>query len=1052
MSLPKFSVKNNVLVNMIMLVVFIFGIYTLTNMPKEEMPQVDFGAFYIMVSYRGVSPADIEQTIVKKIEDEIQDLDDLDYIQSTAKEGIATIYIQMLSTADIQQAWDDLNTEMDKVTDLPEEAQDPVLIKLNMREVNEMCTVALGGDFSANSIREITEDFKTEILDIDYISKVEVVGTRDREIWIESDINKLTEYNLTLNDIQNAINMRNINFPGGDIRNGKIEMLIRTVGEFNNLNEIEDLVVIMDKNGKGIRIRDVATVRDTLEEIETIGKLNGVQAVNLDIFKKKEGNIISVMEDVRSKVEEFEERIPGLQLEIRNDGSIKVENSLNTLGNNGLIGVILVFIVLFLFIGWRNALFAAWGIPFTFLLSFIIMNWFGITLNMLSLFALILVTGMVVDDAIIVLENVHRYREEGMSRKEAAIRGTERIMWPVIAAVTTTIAAFLPMLLMKGTMGEFMKVFPQVVAIALFGSLFECLVILPSHIAEFGKKTINNSKEKPHKLHEWLVKNYRKLAKKTLRYRWITVGVVVILFLLSLTALGMGLVKFQFFPDRVPKTLKINMQTATGTSLEKTNEITEIIESRLNNIKQKEDIEAVVTTVGQFTENHRRKTATSNAEIKIDLVDADKMKYNISEIKNTIRSLLKDVPGLYSYRFLEARGGPPTGEDIELRIKGDDLERLEQLGDYVAEIIEKIPGTADVESSLSDGKEEIRIIPDNDKLGIYGINVRQISYLINTASYGSPISKYRGSELDEWDIVVRVKEDQINDMDDLKNLKITSRYGNKIPLKEVVDFVVTSGYSEINHRDGKRSIIITGNTTTYEENGKMKKRTPNEVTTILKGNQLQGVTGQLTDFAQRFPGYQIEFGGQAEEQRESYNSLYLAFLIAVILIFAILTTQFGSYVQPLVVMITIPFTAIGVIFGLVLTGLPFSFNTLIAVVALAGIVVNDSLILVDFINEERCKGTDRWNSLLNAGSVRLRPILMTTFTTIAGFMPIILSSSADIKMWKPMAVSIAFGLAFATLLTLFVIPAIYSFVDSFFGRLKLSRFATHKSFEECVRK
>ncbi len=1051
MSLPKLSVKNNVLVNMIMLAVFIYGIYTLSSMPKEEMPEIDFGAFYIMVSYRGVAPADIEQTIVKKIEDEIQDLDDLDYIQSTAKEGVATIYVQMLSSADIQQAWDDLNTEMDKVTGLPEEAADPVLIKLNMREVNEMCTVTLGGDFSANSIRELAEDFKTEVMDVEHVSKVDIVGTRDREIWVEGNINKLSEYNLTLDDIKNAIALRNVNYPGGDIKNGKVEMLIRTVGEFNDVAEIQDLVVKTDENGKVLRVQDVATVRDTLEERKTIGKLNGIQAVNLNIYKKEEGNIVKVMDNIRHNVEQFKKRAPGLQMEIRNDGSIKVKNSLNTLGNNGLIGVILVFIVLFIFLGWRNALFAAWGIPFTFLLSFIIMNWFGITLNMLSLFALILVTGMVVDDAIIVLENVHRYREQGMGRKEAAVKGAERIMWPVVAAVTTTVAAFLPMLLMKGQMGEFMKVFPQVVAIALFGSLFECLVILPSHIAEFGKKSMKSLQEKPHKLHDWLVDKYRKIAKRTLRYRWLTVGTVIILFVLSIASLGMGLVRFQFFPDRVPKTVKINLQTATGTSLDRTNEVTEKIENYISNLKQKEDIEAVVTTVGEFTENHRRKTATSNAEIKIDFVDADDMKYELSEIKGSIRSFLKDLPGLYTYKFLEGRGGPPTGEDIELRINGDNLKKLEEISKYVVSVIENIPGTADIETTLSEGKDEIQIIPDNDKLGIYGLTVQQISSLVNTASYGRTVSKYRGGELDEWNIVVRAKEDQIDEVSDLENLKIPTKYGKKIALKEVVDFVVTSGYSEIVHRDAKRSVAITGNVTTFTKDGKTQMRSPNEVTSLLQGNKLRGIQGKLANFSQKFPGYQIEYGGQAEEQRKSYNSLYIAFLIAVLIILAILATQFGSYVQPLVVMVTIPFTAIGVIFGLMITNLPFSFNTLIAVVALAGIVVNDSLILVDFINEERAKGTDRWNSLLNAGSVRLRPILMTTFTTIAGFMPIILSTSADIKMWKPMAVSIAFGLAFATLLTLLVIPAIYSFVDSFFGRLHLSRFATHKSFDECVK-
>ena len=1050
MSLPKFSVKNNVLVNMIMIIVFIFGIYKLAEIPKEEMPAVDFGAFYIMVQYRGVSPAEIEQNIVKKIEDQIQDLDDLDYISSASKEGIATIYVQMLSSADIQQAWDDLNTEMDKVNDLPEEAEDPILIKLNMREVNEMCTVTLGGDFSANSIRELAEDFKDEVMNIDYISKVEILGTRDREIWIESDINKLNQYNLTLRDIQNAINMRNVNYPGGDIRNGKVEMLIRTVGEFQNVEAIEDLIVKMNPNGKVIRIGNIATVRDTLEEIKTIGKLNGTQAVNLNIYKKGDGNIISVMEEIYKKVDEFSNRVEGLKMEIRNDGSIKVKNSLYTLGNNGLVGIILVFLVLWLFIGWRNALFAAWGIPFTFLLSFILMDIFGITLNMLSLFALILVTGMVVDDAIIVLENVHRYREEGMSRKEAAIEGTKRIMWPVIAAVSTTIAAFLPMLLMKGQMGEFMKVFPKVVAIALFGSLFECLIILPSHIAEFSKKKIENIKEKPHKIHDWIVKKYRKLAKITLKHRFITVLTVVILFVLSLASVGMGLVKFRFFPPRIPKTIKINLETATGTSLDKTNEITQKIEEYITRIPEYKDIEAVVTTVGEYTENHRAQTATSNAEIKIDLVDADKMKYPLDKLKNRIRSYLKNLPGLYSYKFLEVRGGPPTGKDIEIRINGDNLEQLEEIGDYIIGIIEMIPGTADLETSLSEGKNEIQIIPDNDKLGLHGLTVQQIASVINTASYGLPISVYRGDDMEEWDIVLKVKEEQIDEISELQNLKINTNFGTQIPIKEVADFVITSSYAQINHYDGKRSITITGNTTTYQEDGEKKTRSPNEITTLLKGNKVRGIEGRLANFSQKFPGYQIQYGGQAAEQRKSYNSLKLAFIIAIILIFAILATQFGSYFQPLIVMITIPFTAIGVIFGLIITDLPFSFNTMIAVVALAGIVVNDSLVLVDFVNEERCKGVDRWNSLINAGSVRIRPILMTTFTTIAGFMPIILSSSADISMWKPMAVSIAFGLAFATMLTLFVIPAIYSFVDSLFGKLKLSRFSEHKSFDKCV--
>jgi len=1033
------------------MIVFIFGIYTMLDIPKEEMPAVDFGAFYILINYRGVSPTEMENFIIKKIEDEIDDLDNIDYYESSCAPGRATIFIQMEADADIDQAWNDLNTEMDKVRGLPDEADDPIIIRLNMREVNEMCTVALGGKFSSNAIREIAEDYKDEILELKYISKVNIAGTRDREIWIENNANKLDQYGISLNDIINVINARNRNVPGGTINFVNTEFLIRTVGEFDEVEEIKDVIVKMDENGRAVRIRDVAVVKDTLEKTATIGKLNGVKAVNVDIYKKVEGNIISVMKNVRERSKEFQERIPGLLLEVRNDGSIDVQNSISTLSRNAMIGILLVFITLFIFIGWRNALFAAWGIPFSYLLTFILMRQFDITMNNLSLFALILVIGMIVDDAIIVLENIHRYRETGMSKKEAAIKGTNEIMYPVIAAVATTIAAFLPMLLMKGMMGKFMRIFPIVVSLALAASLIECLLILPSHTADFGKKREANRKDEPHRLHNWLKKWYRKLIKNALRHRFITMITVVLALILALSAVALHLVRFEFFPQGTSKTIILNLETPVGTNLGKTNDVVSRIEKYIQNMKENSDVEAIVTTVGQYTEQHRRKVETSNAEIKIDLLDADDMTYTHNRIKQSIRKYLETLPGLFTYKFLEGeRGGPPTGGDIELRVKGDNINRLEYIGNYIISNLEKIPGVTDIETNLSEGEKEIKILPRHNKLGLYNLTVQDISNFLSIASYGATISQFRGSELDEYDIVVRIKEEQIDDLSDLKNLKIRTRTGDLIPLKEIADFVITSGYSLIQHHNGKRVITITGNVTSYPKNGKLEYRTPDEVTDMLRGNKLTGQKGMLENFKDKFPGYQLEYGGVTEQQSEVYGSLYFALLIAILLIFTILATKFNSYVQPFIVMLTIPFAVIGVIFGLVITGLPFSMMTLIAVVALVGVVVNDSLVLVDFVNKEREHGIDRWNSLINAGTVRLRPILMTTVTTIAGFMPIIVSTSSASQDWKPMAVSIAFGLAFATLLTLLVIPVVYSLIDSLFGKLGITRFKTHKSFEECV--
>jgi multidrug efflux pump subunit AcrB len=1051
MSLAKFSVDNKILINMIMIIVFIYGIWTMIDIPKEEMPAVDFGSFYILVTYPGVSPTEMEKLVVKRIEDEIADIDDLDYFTSTSQEGMASIFVSMVSGADIDQGWDDLNAELEKVKNLPDDANDPIAVRLNMREVNEICTVALGGNFTGNAIRELADDFKDDIMDISYVSKVEIAGTREREIWLEANAHKLDNFGISLSDLMNAVTMRNSNTPGGTIKFGRVDYLIRSVGEYDNTVEIESQVIAMDEQGRAIRIGDVASINDTLETPVTIGKLNGESAVNVNIYKKGDGNIIKVMQKVRQLAAKWEKQVPDLNIQVQNDGSIRVQNSINTLGSSAVLGIILVFIVLFIFIGWKNALFAAWGIPFSVLLTFILMRQFDITINNLSLFSLILVLGMIVDDAIIVLENVHRFREMGYSRRDAAIEGTRQIAWPVISAVLTTIAAFSILLMMKGMMGQFMRVFPIVITLALISSLFECLVILPSHVAEFGEKKLRTHK-KNSKLQIWLETNYRKLITGALKHRLRTMLILMLAMIAAIASVFMGFIKFEFFPKHKADTITVKMDCPVGYNLDKTNEIVSQFEEFINNMPQQVDIEAVVTTIGQYTENHRTRQETNIANVKIDMVELDEMQYTHEGLKKDLRVYLDKLPGLYSYKMSESRGGPPTGEDIELRVLGDDLDRLEYIGNYLISELEKIPGTAELETSFYEGKKEVQIYPDYDKLALYGLSTNSVSTLIAQACYGLPISKFRGDGMDEYDIILKIREDQVDVVDELQNLKLRSRTGDLIALKEVASLQIVSGYAQISHRDGKRLISVTGSATNYvDEAGNSVMRTPDEITRMLKGNEITGETGVLSNFSQNFAGYKLEYGGSAEQQKEVYNSLYLAGLIALLLIFTILATQFRSYVQPFIVMFAIPFGLIGVIFGLIVTGLPFSMMTMISVVALAGIVVNDSLVLVDFVNRERDRGVDRWNSLINAGAIRLRPILMTTITTIAGFMPIILSTSDTISSYKPMAVSIAFGLAFATMLTLLVIPVIYSLVDSIFFRLKMTRFqGEHKTRDECI--
>ncbi|MDD4154980.1 MAG: efflux RND transporter permease subunit [Candidatus Cloacimonetes bacterium] len=1042
MSIAKFSVENTVLINMLMVVVFIMGIFAIIDIPKEAAPAVDFGSAVVTVLYPGVSPEEIENLIIKKIEDQLQNLDDVDYISSTAQEGRANIRISFDAKANADDAWDQLNEEMNKITDLPEDAQDPVLIQIKMREVNEICDISMFGQFSGNTMREIAEDLQEQLNNVDYVSKVEVFGTQERQIHINADLEKLNHYGLSLSDINNAIQTRNINMPGGTVDFGKAEFIIRSMGEFQTVQEIVELRVKTDTNGRMLLVDDIAIVADTLEEKRVISKLDNKPSINFSVYKKAEGNIIDVMKNIRQVVKDFESNVPGLTVTVRNDDSTDVKNSVNTLGSSAIFGIVLVFFILWLFIGWRNALLAAWGIPFSFMLTFIVLRFTDITMNNLSLFALVLVLGMIVDDAIVVIENIYRYIEKGYAVKDAVITGVKEVTWPVIAAIATTCAAFLPISLTEGIMGKFIRVFPIVVSIALVASLFECLVVLPAHVSEVIKPKIKKQNEKAH-FYEKLQKKYRKLLRIVLCKRGLAVTVVSGLLLLSLSALFLGWVKFDFFPTRTPTSLNIKVRTPIGTNLETTDNIISNIENFILNMPEKEDVKAIVTTVGQLRENMQWRQATSNAEMRIELVEANNLKFDLEKTKKRIRDYLDDLPGIYTYRFGENRQGAPVGRDVELRVKGENLERLEYIGKIIISELEKLPGVSDLEDSFSPGKEEVRLRPYHEKLALNGITVTQIASLIRTASAGNTLSKYRGSGFEEYDIVLKAQDYQINDFEDLKHLQIRNNKGQLIQLDELVYFDITKGLAEIEHRDRKRIITITGNASFYEVNGKFRKRTSNEINEYLFGNKLRRTTGVLSTFSQRFPGYQIETGGIAEDQRRSYSSLISALAIALLLVYSVLAAQFKSYVQPLIVMLTIPFGFIGVILGLLITNLPFSLTTMISVVALSGVVVNDSLVLVDFINKERENGKDRWHSIISAGSIRLRPIILTTVTTIGGLLPMLLSTSEASADWRPMAVSISFGLGFATILTLFIIPCVYSFVDSFFGRFGITRFNEH---------
>ena len=1050
-SVAKFALKYSILINMLTLAILIFGVISMINMPREEFPAVDFGTTLVVVIYPGVSPAEIEQLIVRKLEVELSDLDDLDYIGATAQEGRATIQVVFTPAVSSEEAFDRVSREVAKVTDLPSDAMDPVVIRLNMREVNPIAQVALSGKgMSAMSLRKIADDLETGLLGITDISKVEVIGARERQVWVDADQSRLDAYGLSLSDISAALGARNLNIPGGSAKFGKLEFLVRTLGEFNSIDEVKELIIFSDASGRNIQVQDVATVRDTLEKPMSIARLNGNESVSIFLYKKGSGNIISIIEDVREYVKDFERSVPGIEISVRNDGSIDVKNGINALGKSALIGILLVFTALFIFLGWRNALLAAFGIPLSILIAFVVIPYFDVTLNNLTIFGFIIVVGMVVDNAIVVLENIHRYREEGFCHKDAIIMGVDQVIWPVFSSTLTTLSAFLPLLLLDGVMGQFLGVFPIVVSLALLGSWFQSMVVLPNNVFQFGKKE-PQKEDRSTRMIRPLIHIYQKGVKAALKHRQITIWGTVTLLVASFLVLGSGAIKFEFFPSTLSQTIRLQLQTPVGSTLEETYNITKQVEQFLaNELPQKEDVTDIVANVGAMGGETQRNFASNAAQINIDLVDVKEMKYTHDEIRNSIREFCEDLPGLYSYRFSQGRSGPPVGEDVDIRIKGASLERLAFISDVIKGYLRDIPGVTDIDDSYDTGKKEVRILPHHEKLAIAGLTVAQIASTIRTASTGLEVSKYRGDGVEEYPLVLKLDDIYTEDLETLKDLKIRTRSGDLIAIRELADFEIASSISKIEHRDSDRVLRVTASVSTYEENGRTRRRSPAEVQAILTGSRIGNQKGMLDNFSQRFPGYSYEFGGVQEQQRKSYASLARLFVLALLVIYTILASQFRSYVQPIVVMMTIPFAFIGVIIGLLVTGLPFSLNTLISVVALAGVVVNNAIILIDFINQEREKGVDRWHAIINSGSVRLRPIILTTATTVSGMLPLVFSTDPSSQAWRPLAVSFTFGLLFASLLTLFIIPVIYSMVDSFFGKFGATRFKEHSKFNEVM--
>ena len=784
MNLARISVNNPVAANILMIAVILLGLTALVRLPREFLPNISFNMAIILTTYPGVSPEEIEKLISIKIEDEIEDVDNIDFISSKSTEGQSTVFVRFedMNDTDFKFIIQDLRSAVDSVNDLPEEAEDPIVLELATGEMVPVMFVTLSGNLPERELKKIADDMKDRFLEIHNIAKVELEGIREREIWVEVDPERLYSYGFPLEKVINALKATNINVPAGTVDIGRSEYIVRTMGEYARPDDLSKVIIQTDPSGYHVKIGNIATIKDTFEKPRTFSFISGKPGITLNLSKKSDGNTIAIVNEVNEIVSKFKSRIPSqCDITLTNDSSIQIKSALGKLSINAILGMLMVITLLYLFLGWRNALFAALGLPVSMLCTFIFMQSVGQSLNTSSLFALMMVIGIIVDDAIVIIENAYRYIQQGMKPKDAAVIGTMEVAAPVFTACLTTIAAFLPLMLLPDVMGKFLRVVPIVVCLSLTASLGEAFLILPAHISEWSS---NRSRSKRrHQLINRLRMVYTRFLVKVLQKRyWFSGGTMALIFV-CIILLTSGVIDKELFITEEVSQFYINARMPAGTNIYATNKTLSEIERKVMSLPKKE-VSAIVTSPGKLITKQEWNFDTSVGQIMVDLVDKKYRQRSMDEIINDIRPRLNDIPGIKSLDFEKVRGGPPTPKDVELKVQGKHFNKLKQIVTRIEEKLSTTEGVYDIADDLHTGKKDIKIYIDEEKAAIYGLDVYQISMAIRNAYEGKVATVYREGD-DEIDVVVKYQQQSVENVEDVENLKIATASGEMIPFRNL---------------------------------------------------------------------------------------------------------------------------------------------------------------------------------------------------------------------------------------------------------------------------
>ncbi|MCP4934494.1 MAG: efflux RND transporter permease subunit [bacterium] len=1010
--------------NLLMLLFFAIGLAATPSMQRETFPRIDGRKVQISIAYPGARAEDIEEAVCRRIEDAVASIDNVYEVQCEARENLALSVVEMVEGNNLDRFFADVTAEVEAIEDFPDKTEAPILNILGRTDF--VADIALTGTSDPSQLKAYAEDLKARMLASGGIPKVDIEGFSEHQIRIELADTVLRQYGLSLDGIAGLISRQSLDLPAGSIETRDGEVLVRVAEERKRLHEFLDLIVISGTAGGQVRLGDIATISDRFDLDEEKTLFNGKRAAILKITKTQNEDTLNVIDTVRKFIEQENKTAPpSVRLDITNDGSSIVRDRLQLLLNNGLLGLLLVFLVMLLFFGFNYAFWITMGLPVSIMGAFAIMVGLGYSLNMFTMVALLMVIGLLMDDAIVISENIAAHSEKGADPVDAAVKGTLQVMPGILSSFGTTACIFGSLAFLKGDIGAILKIVPVVMLAVLIISLVEAFLILPNHLGHALSKS-NDEKSflmrNTDRFVDWMRERVvGRFVDITVAWRYLTTGIAIAMLLLAITAMAGGILKFTPFPNLEGNTIEARLLLPQGTPLARTEatilQLTNALrgmdgELRKNEPNQQSLLRNVTVLFNQNKDAFEQ--GKHLATIRVDLVDSETRHSRNDAILSLWRKNAGLLTDVLTLKFAEPTDGP-GGKAIEIRLLGRDLQALKSASLDLQSWLRRYKGVDDIADDLRPGKPEFAVRLRESATSL-GLDSKIIADQLRSALFGRSISNIQ-LEAESYEVNVRLRPQDKNSLADLDYFTISTGAGDQIPLSSIADIERARGYSRINRINGARTVTISGELDSLTTN-------TNEVLSDMQKRF-------IPQFLKRHPAVKISLEGENKETGKTQKSMIIGFAMGLAGVFLLLSFQFRSYIEPLVVMIVIPFAFIGAVGGHIFMGIDFTMPSMLGFVALAGVVVNDSILLINFIKDSHGPDTTVAQAAPIAARARFRAILLTSLTTIAGLLPMLTETSLQAQILIPLVTSLAFGLIASTILVLFVVPAIYAILDDF---------------------